>query len=184
VISMTAATLRPHELLVEFGRWALPRFAIYVATGLIAATTFLVGAAVYVYLWPVSPSAPPQLTIPNVPTEAPLKIEGPQAQPTAPAKPGRQLPPDAYGPEQSDVNVVHRAGFYVDENGKVRTIDATSSKVDAKGHAMIKKYGKKVPRGTVIYRDGDNVYVVDPTKLAPDTKQTLTDHARGWVDDD
>jgi len=88
------------------------------------------------------------------------------------------------GPESSEVNLFDRTGFYTDATGKVHSIGTKAKKVNAKGHAMIMKYGKKLPPHTMIYRVGNDVYMLEGKALEQDTKQTLTDHAKGWIDSD
>jgi hypothetical protein len=87
------------------------------------------------------------------------------------------------GPESSDVNLFDRTGFYTDEGGKVHVLGTSKKKVNAKGHAMIMKYGKKLPPHTMIYRVGSDVYLMEGKALQEDTKQSLTDHAKGWLED-
>jgi hypothetical protein len=88
------------------------------------------------------------------------------------------------GPESSDVNLFDRTGFYMDETGKMHAIGSSKKHVNAKGHAMIMKYGKKLPPHTMIYRVGNDMYMMEGKALEDDTKQSLTDHAKGWVGDD
>jgi hypothetical protein len=86
------------------------------------------------------------------------------------------------GPESSEVNLFDRTGFYTDSTGKVMVLGTKTKKVNAKGHALIMKHGKKLPPHTMIYRVGNDVYMLEGKALEADTKQTLTDHARGWID--
>jgi hypothetical protein len=88
------------------------------------------------------------------------------------------------GPESSEVNLFDRTGFYTDATGKVRVLGTKAKKVNAKGHAMIMKYGKKLPPHTMIYRVGNDVYMLEGKAIEQDTKQNLTDHAKGWIDSD
>ena len=71
-----------------------------------------------------------------------------------------------------------KAAIVTDQSGKVTHI----TRVNAKGHATIMKHGKKLAPGTVIYRSGDDVYALEGKALEQDTSQTLTDHAKGWID--
>ena len=68
--------------------------------------------------------------------------------------------------------------------GKLKTVGTYNKKINAKGHATIMKYAKKLPPHTMIYRSGDDIYVLEGQALQNDTSQTLSDHAKGWIDSD
>jgi len=51
------------------------------------------------------------------------------------------------------------------------------AKVNATGHAMMMKHGTPIKAGTIIYRSGNNYYLLENKMI--DGKMT-EDHARGW----
>jgi hypothetical protein len=52
-------------------------------------------------------------------------------------------------------------------------------KVNAKGHAMLMKAATKLKPGTIIYRSGNDYYMLENTKIGD---QMALDHAKGWYD--
>jgi hypothetical protein len=95
------------------------------------------------------------------------------AQPVAPGAAG----------QTDEVNIYDKTGFMVDPlSGKTVPVGTKTKRVNAKGHAMIMKHAKKLPPGTVIYRSGGDMYMLDGKALEQDTGQKLTDHAKGWTD--
>jgi predicted lipoprotein with Yx(FWY)xxD motif len=77
-----------------------------------------------------------------------------------------------------------KTAVMVDQSGKLKTVGTYNKKINAKGHATIMKYAKKLPPHTMIYRSGDDIYVLEGQALQNDTSQTLSDHAKGWIDSD
>jgi len=81
-----------------------------------------------------------------------------------------------------DVSLSDKTAVMVDESGKLKSVGTKTKTINAKGHAMIMKHGKKMPPHTMIYRSGDDIYTLEGQALQQDTGQTLTDHAKGWID--
>ena len=53
-----------------------------------------------------------------------------------------------------------------------------ATKVNAAGHSLMMKHATQLKPGTVIYRSGNNFYVLENKMI--DGKMT-EDHAKGWV---
>ena len=83
-----------------------------------------------------------------------------------------------------DVSLSDKTAVMVDQSGKLKGVGTKTKQINAKGHATIMKYAKKLPPHTMIYRSGDDIYVLEGQALQQDTSQTLTDHAKGWIDSD
>jgi hypothetical protein len=66
----------------------------------------------------------------------------------------------------------------VTAQGTMTYLGGKATKVNATGHKMLMQHATQLKPGTVIYRSGNNFYVLDNKMI--DGKMT-EDHAKGWV---
>jgi hypothetical protein len=62
-------------------------------------------------------------------------------------------------------------------NGTMTYLGGKPAKVNATGHAMMMKHGTPLKAGTIIYRSGNNFYLLENKMI--DGKMT-EGHTRGW----
>jgi len=66
----------------------------------------------------------------------------------------------------------------VSTNGSLGYLGGSPTKVNPTGHRMLMQHAKRLPSGTIIYRSGNNLYLLENKMI--DGKMAL-DHAKGWV---
>jgi hypothetical protein len=66
----------------------------------------------------------------------------------------------------------------VTSNGTMTYLGGKPAKVNAAGHSMMMKHATPIKAGTIIYRSGNNYYLLENKMI--DGKMT-EDHAKGWV---
>ncbi len=66
----------------------------------------------------------------------------------------------------------------VTESGAMTYLGGKPMKVNAAGHSMLMKHATQLKPGTIIYRSGNNFYMLENRAI---NGRMALDHAKGWV---